>query len=149
MVGRFRTAPADRRSITFVWSGDTAGQGWGIDESRGGMRTYATMLNSRPDFFIHYGDNIYADCPIPAEQKMPNGETWRNIVTEEKSKVAETLAEYRGDYKYNLLDKNLRAFDAEVPVFAQWDNHEVIQQLVAGRADTRAERGENTSRRTL
>src|SRR5262249_19798699 len=27
MVGRFRTAPADRRSIAFVWSGDTAGQG--------------------------------------------------------------------------------------------------------------------------
>src|SRR5690242_20815302 len=43
-VGRFRTAPSDRRSISFVWSGDTAGQGWGIDEARGGMRTYATML---------------------------------------------------------------------------------------------------------
>src|SRR5262245_25551647 len=42
-VGRFRTAPADLRSISFVWSGDTAGQGWGIDEARGGMRTYATM----------------------------------------------------------------------------------------------------------
>ena len=46
-IGRFRTAPADRRSISFVWSGDTAGQGWGIDTSRGGMRTYATMLHSR------------------------------------------------------------------------------------------------------
>src|SRR6516165_485049 len=31
VVGRFRTAPADRRAISFVWSGDTAGQGWGID----------------------------------------------------------------------------------------------------------------------
>jgi alkaline phosphatase D len=27
-VGRFRTAPDDRRSLSFVWSGDTAGQGW-------------------------------------------------------------------------------------------------------------------------
>jgi phosphodiesterase/alkaline phosphatase D-like protein len=53
MTGRFRTAPGDRRSISFVWSGDTAGQGWGIDEARGGMRTYATMLRNRPDFFIH------------------------------------------------------------------------------------------------
>src|SRR5262249_7588249 len=26
VVGRFRTAPADRRAISFVWSGDTAGQ---------------------------------------------------------------------------------------------------------------------------
>jgi alkaline phosphatase D len=67
-IGRFRTAPSDRRSISLVWSGDTAGQGWGIDESRGGMRTYATMLRNRPDFFIHSGDNIYADGSIAAEQ---------------------------------------------------------------------------------
>src|SRR5438132_11466859 len=39
-TGRFRTAPGDRRSILFAWSGDTAGQGWGIDEARGGMRAY-------------------------------------------------------------------------------------------------------------
>ena len=32
VVGHFRTAPADRRSVSFIWSGDTAGQGWGIDE---------------------------------------------------------------------------------------------------------------------
>src|SRR5262249_53798693 len=58
VTGRFRTAPADRRSISFAWSGDTAGQGWGIDESRGGMRLYSTVLRNRPDFFIHSGDNI-------------------------------------------------------------------------------------------
>ena len=64
-VGHFRTAPLDKGSISFVWSGDTAGQGWGIDPSRGGMRTYRTMLESRPDCFIHSGDHIYADCPHP------------------------------------------------------------------------------------
>jgi alkaline phosphatase D len=132
MVGHFRTGPFDRRSISFVWSGDTAGQGWGIDASRGGMRTYATMLHSRPDFFVHCGDSIYADCAIPAQQKLPNGETWRNIVTEEKSKLATTLTEYRGNYKYNLLDANLRAFNAEVPIFAQWDNHEVMEDWWPG-----------------
>ena len=26
VIGRFRTAPSDRRSISFVWSGDTAGR---------------------------------------------------------------------------------------------------------------------------
>jgi alkaline phosphatase D len=60
VIGRFRTGPADRRSITFAWSGDTAGQGWGIDEARGGMRLYGTVLRNRPDFFIHSGDNIYS-----------------------------------------------------------------------------------------
>ncbi len=124
-VGRFRSAPASRRSVSFAWSGDTAGQGWGIDEAHGGMRTYATMLKHRPDFFIHSGDCIYADSPIQRELKLPNGDIWRNVVTEDKAEVAQTLAQFRGNYKYNLLDTNVRAFNAEVPVFAQWDDHEV------------------------
>jgi alkaline phosphatase D len=124
-IGHFRTASTDKGSISFVWSGDTAGQGWGIDPSRGGMRTYKAMLENRPDFFIHCGDHIYADCPIPSELKLPNGELWRNIVTEEKSAVAHSLAQFRGNYKYNLLDDNLRAFNAQVPMLAQWDDHEV------------------------
>ena len=139
LIGRFRTAPGDLRSISFVWSADTAGQGWGIDEARGGMRTYATMLRNRPDFFIHSGDTIYADGPIVAEQKMPNGEVWQNVVTEEKAKPAETLAEFRGNYKYNLLDKNVLAFNADVPIFAQWDDHEVTNNWWPGEPLTRAE----------
>jgi alkaline phosphatase D len=130
-VGRFRTPPRAGRSVSFVWSGDTCG-GWGIDEARGGMRTYATMLRNRPDFFVHCGDNIYAECPLGPERKLPNGEVWRNLVTEEKSRVAETLADYRGNYKYNLLDRNLRAFNAEVPTFAQWDDHEVTNDWWPG-----------------
>ena len=111
--------------LAIVWSGDAAGQGWGIDPARGGMRTYRTMRENRPDFFIHSGDHIYADCPIPSELKLPTGEIWRNIVTEEKSAVAHSLAQFRGNYRYNWLDENFRAFHAEVPMFAQWDDHEV------------------------
>ncbi len=132
VIGRFRTAPRDQRSVSFVWSGDTAGQGWGIDVSRGGMRTYATMLRNDPDFFVHCGDSIYADCPIERTLKLPNGETWINEVTEEKSRVAESLQDYRGNYKYNLLDRNLRAFNAAVPTFAQWDDHEVADNWWPG-----------------
>jgi alkaline phosphatase D len=126
-IGRFRTPPRDRRSISFLWSGDTMGQGWGIDVARGGMRTYDAMRRIEPDFFIHCGDNIYADCPIAAERKLADGTTWRSIVTEEKSRPAETLADYRGNYKYNLIDDNLRAFNAAVPTLALWDNHEVME----------------------
>jgi alkaline phosphatase D len=66
-IGHFRTAPVERRSISFVWSGDTAGQGWGIDPSRGGMRTYRTMLENRPDFFIHS-----AITSMPIVRSRPN-----------------------------------------------------------------------------
>ena len=125
LSGRFRTAPADLRDVSFTWSGDTAGQGWGIDESRGGMKAYATMLNHQPDFFIHCGDTVYADGPLKAEVDLPDGTKWKNLLTDEKAKVAETLAEYRGQYKYNLLDKNVLAFNAQVPMLAQWDDHEV------------------------
>ena len=89
------------------------------------MRTYRTMLNNRPDFFIHCGDHIYADCPIERELKLPDGGIWRNIVTEEKSAVAHSLEQFRGNYKYNFLDESFRAFHAFVPMLAQWDDHEV------------------------
>ncbi|MPZ10770.1 MAG: alkaline phosphatase [Kiloniellaceae bacterium] len=131
-VGRFRTGPADKRDITFVWTGDTAGQGWGINLDWGGMRCYETMRENRPDFFIHSGDCIYADGPIEAEVTLPDGSLWKNVVIEEKAKVAETLAEFRGNYKYNLMDENLLRFNAEVPMLAQWDDHEVTNNWYPG-----------------
>ncbi|MCJ2009996.1 alkaline phosphatase D family protein [Methylobacterium sp. J-092] len=138
-VGRFRTAPADRRSVSFCWSGDTAGQGWGIDEARGGMTIYKAMLGNRPDFFLHSGDTIYADGPIAAEVTLPDGTLWRNRVTEAVAKPAETLAEFRGRYKYNLTDSNVLAMNAAVPILAQWDDHEVTNNWWPGEPLTRAE----------
>ena len=125
IIGRFRTAPLKGRDISFVWSADTVGQGWGIDESRGGMKIYDTMRRQEPDFFIHSGDTVYADGPLAAEVALPDGGVWKNLLVEEKTKVAETLAEFRGNYKYTLLDRHLRAFNASVPMLAQWDDHEV------------------------
>ncbi len=126
MTGHFRTAPASRRSVRFVWSGDTAGQGWGIDRGRGGMKTYATMAKHDPDFFIHSGDTIYADGPIAPTKEMKNGAVWNNLVAEGVEKVAESLDEFRGRWKYNMLDENVRAFNNRVPTFFQWDDHEVV-----------------------
>ena len=65
-----------RRNLRFVWSGDTVGQGWGINPDLGGMRIYETMRQVEPDFFIHSGDTIYADGPVYAEARTQDGKTW-------------------------------------------------------------------------
>src|SRR5919202_2876403 len=134
VTGTFRTPPAKKRDIFFAWSGDTAGQGWGINPEWGGMRIYETMRQLNPDFFIHSGDTIYADNPILPEVKLDDGSIWKNITTPEKSKVAETLAEFRGNQSYNLLDANVRRFNAQVPLLVQWDDHEVRNKWYPGQA---------------
>lgn len=126
-VGHFITgAKSISRDLHFLWSGDTAGQGWGINPDFGGMKIYETMRQEQPDFFVHCGDTVYADGPIAESVVAENGAVWKNIVTEEVSKVAETMTEFRGRYKYNMLDHNVRAFNAEVPQVWQWDDHEVV-----------------------
>jgi alkaline phosphatase D len=130
--GTFRTPSRYGRDIFFVWGGDTAGQGWGINPDFGGMKIYETMRQLNPDFFIHSGDNIYADGPIQSEVTLDDGTIWKNITTLEKSKVAETLTEFRGNYIYNLLDENVKRFNAEVPILAQWDDHETTNNWYPG-----------------
>ena len=125
VMGHFHTMGAND-NIHFVWGGDTAGQGWGINPAFGGMKIYEAMRQVQPQFFIHSGDNIYADGIIKPTVTAENGQVWTNIVTHDVSKVAETQAEFRGRYKYNLLDNNVRAFNAEVPQIWQWDDHEVV-----------------------
>jgi alkaline phosphatase D len=126
-AGSFRTpAPAGAlRDVTIAWSADTVGQGWGINTAWGGLRLYEAIRRAEPDLFLHCGDTIYADGVLQPEVTLDDGTIWRNVVTEAKSKVAETLDEYRGCYKYNLQDEHMRRFNAEVPQIAIWDDHEV------------------------
>jgi alkaline phosphatase D len=132
VTGRFRAAPSRSRAFTLCWSGDVVGQGWGIDPGRGGLRLYETMARHAPDVFVHSGDQIYADNPLRAEVALDDGTTWRNLVTPAKARVAETLGEFRGNYAYNLLDAHARAFNREVPMIVQWDDHEVLNNWNPG-----------------
>ena len=139
LVGSFRTAPEGHRDVSFVWSGDLAGQGWGINPDLGGYRIFAAIERLEPDFFLNSGDTIYADGPLSATVPLPDGRTWRNLVTPEKSKVAETLDEFRGNFAYNLLDENLRSLAARTAQLNQWDDHEVHNNWFPGQllADAR------------
>ncbi|MBI3210440.1 MAG: alkaline phosphatase D family protein [Candidatus Solibacter usitatus] len=125
LSGQFRTTPGAGSDVRFLWSGDMVGQGWGINPGDGGVRIFDTMRKLEPHFFLHSGDTIYADGPVPVEVSREGRKIWSNIVTPEKSKVAESLDEFRGCYRYNLLDENVRRFCAEVPQIWQWDDHEL------------------------
>jgi alkaline phosphatase D len=134
--GVFRTRPRRREGLRFVWGGDTAGQGWGINPDDGGMRCYEAMRAVDPDFFLHSGDTIYADGPMKSEVALADGSWWYNAFLDavpEKTKVAETLREYHRAYLYNLHDQHVRAFNAQVPQIWQWDDHEVTNNWSAAK----------------
>src|SRR5262245_21794415 len=59
VLGSFRAAPAAHSNLRIVWSGDTVGQGFGINPDIGGLRGYEAMRVRQPDLFIHCGDTIY------------------------------------------------------------------------------------------
>ncbi|NLV78749.1 MAG: alkaline phosphatase [Rhodococcus sp.] len=131
-TGVFRTAPDAPADIRLQWSGDTAGQGFGINPDVGGMTVFATMAARDPHLFVHSGDVVYADGPLDETVTLPDGRIWRNTVTEAKSAVAQTLDQYRGQYAYNLSDENYRRFNASVAQIVQWDDHETVNNWYAG-----------------
>ncbi|HYT74935.1 MAG TPA: alkaline phosphatase D family protein [Vicinamibacterales bacterium] len=126
VMGSFATPAAVARDVTVAWSADTAGQGWGINPEWGGLRLYDTMRRAQPDVFVNLGDTIYADQALLPEVKLDDGSLWKNVVTEAKSKVAQTIADFRGCHQYNLTDHNMRRFIAEIPQIMMWDDHEVL-----------------------
>jgi alkaline phosphatase D len=96
------------------------------------MPAYAALLARAPELFIHCGDSIYADGPIPETIALPDGSTWRNVVDPMKSKVAETLAEFRGAQRYPRRSAEVRALSAAVPLVSIWDDHEVRNDWYPG-----------------
>lgn len=132
VTGQLRTAPGRGDDIRFLWSGDIAGQGWGVNPDLGGFRIADAMRSRHADFFLCSGDTVYADGPVQESVALPDGSTWRNLVIPEKTKVAETLDEFRGQYRYNLMADNWRTFLAETSQVGQWDDHEVTNNWYPG-----------------
>jgi len=130
-AGVFTTVATRPKDVTFVWSGDVVGQGWGINRE-GGMAIFGAMADRRPDFFLHSGDAIYADNPVPETQVQNDGRTYRSATSKAKDHVAQTLDDFRGNYAYNLTDEHYLRFNATVPQLIQWDDHEVLNNWFPG-----------------
>lgn len=86
-----------------------------------------TTFSNSPTTFP--GDMIYADGAIPPVKNVTNGSegeyisTWINNPSLDF--VAVTLDEFRANWKYNFGDEKMASFLSKVPIFNQWDDHEV------------------------
>ena len=70
--------PARRRDIRFVFSGDEAGQGWGINPGWGGYRIYEAMRTVNPDFFIHRATGSTPTTPSRRRSSSTTARSGRN-----------------------------------------------------------------------
>lgn len=136
-AGSFRTAPAadQSRPLSFVFSGDLGGQGF-CRHPETGYGIFRAMAKLQPDFFLANGDMIYADNVCPA--KNPDG--FPNLVgafpdvaspAVDWTQAAATFEVFAGHWRYNRADGAFQDFLAHVPIFAQWDDHEVINDFGA------------------
>ena len=116
-AGRFFGSAAGGRGhgpdLRFLWSGDTAGQGLG---HQSGLRRHEDLRGDAPaqPAVLHpqRRHDLRRRPHSPPRSSPGTGQVWTNIVTPEVAKVAETLDEFRGRYRYNLLDENVRRFNA-------------------------------------
>jgi alkaline phosphatase D len=131
-VGRFVTPPPAGTTWRFAWSGDTCGQGWGRNPEFGGLRIFDAIRAAAPRFFLNSGDLIYGDNPILPAVTLPDGRGWHNTTDEILARVAETLADFRHRFAYNLDDDHLRALYAECAQVVQWDDHETHNNWYPG-----------------
>jgi len=107
----FPTAPTREAHISFEWSGDTAAQGWGIVPRAAGAnlpdhvgqpaRTSSSIPGSH-----------HADCRWNVELKLPNGEIWRNIITEQNPWWRTASKQFRANYKYSSARTTICASNA-------------------------------------
>lgn len=124
VAGTFVTPAASDAPFRFAWTGDTCGQGYGRNPAWGGMRGYAALLAARPAFLLHSGDMIYGDGPILPTKTLADGRVWTNVSNDRVARVAQELDDFRARFAYNLEDEHVQALAREVPILAQWDDHE-------------------------
>ncbi len=136
-AGSFTTAAAagDGVPVSFIVGGDVGGQGICRHLERG-YQIFEAMAALAPDFFVANGDMIYGDNACPPAG--PGG--WTNVPGDfpavdapgvdwkDSARVREI---YHAHWRYNRADAHQRAFLRQVPIIAQWDDHEVINDFGA------------------
>ncbi len=140
-AGSFRTAPppGTRRPVSFTVGGDVGGQRY-CRRPDAGYAIFARMEALAPSFFIANGDLIYADGACPAEGPTRGGADWTNIAGDFPS-IADPAVDwtdqelvrevYDEHWRYNREDPHYQRFLQTTSMYAQWDDHEVIDNFGA------------------
>jgi alkaline phosphatase D len=121
--GSFWTAPgpASGVAVRFAFGGDLGGQNTCRDTDRG-YAIFDVIARTRPAFFVGLGDMIYADAGCAATGRYGNPQR-------RGPAPAGALAEFWAHWRYHRGDPHFRAFLEEVPYFAVWDDHEVLNDF--------------------
>ena len=132
-AGSFTTAPARDASspVHFLVGGDLGGQAFCRHADRGYV-VFEAMGSLAPDFFIANGDMIYADNPCPADGpgdwvNLPGD--FPGIADVDWTDQAALDDAIYGHWRYNRADPHHRTFLEKVPMYVQWDDHEVINDF--------------------
>jgi alkaline phosphatase D len=122
-TGRFRTAAAvDRRApVAFGFGGDLAGQNVCRDAAAG-FPILPQLAELELDFFIALGDMIYADSGC-----APLGR-YGNLQLPGPDPTTE-LAGFWAHWKYGRADAGHQRLLAGTPMYAVWDDHEVVNDF--------------------
>ena len=135
--------PRPRRDVRFVWSGDTAGQGWGINPELGRHADLRGDAPGRAGLLHPLRRHDLRRRPDRrrgrAARRRHAGRTCthRGEVTRSRRRSHE----FRGNYAYNLMDEQPPRFNAEVPMLVQWDDHEVTNNWYPARTWRATEEG--------
>ena len=145
-LGRLRTAPSatTRRTVSFVFGGDLGGQQYCRPREQGrdiGYAIFDKMQDLTPDFFIANGDMIYADNDCPAQvPSTPKRQGWHNVPGDFPRITARTVdwtdltqlqTVFLQHWRYHRADPAFQHFLQRVPIYVQWDDHEVINDFGA------------------
>jgi alkaline phosphatase D len=136
IAGSFVSALAARqeKAVRFVVGSDLGGQQYCRDAGRGGYAILAAIARASPDFYVAAGDHIYADNTCPAagadgRRNIPGN--FVGIDTLSWTDRAALREQFRRHWRYNRADPFQQRLLRATSLYAQWDDHEVVNDFGA------------------
>ncbi|WPP53026.1 alkaline phosphatase D family protein [Catalinimonas niigatensis] len=107
--GTFTTPPEAETIVPVQFTTSTCQYFWSFDDKDKGFKTYQSMAEMHPDFFVQTGDYVYYDKPGPS---------------------ANTIEKAR--HKWHAMDSrpSLKEFYTKTPIYMVKDDHDLLSDDV-------------------